>query len=318
MGFKEHCNCWAQLTLYQKGLVFSGLFHAMVVLLLLLNLPSFQNKDISPRRVIPVRFKIENKAAAPPEVKKNTKKKKPKKEPSKAIEKKKVARQAPKKLSAPETLVPKKSAAQKAAPKPKKQIKEAALNKEVAPSIKKSKEKQAPNKEDPQNKKVPVKDLPSPEKPLTKRTDEEVDLSSVMKTLDAFEDEPSKPNNVENLFVSEKMDIRDKITVTELDALIAQIQGCWNIPSVIAKEENLKVVLHVIVGPDGNVKSSKPLDSGRISKDPIFRAAVESAQRALTHKNCSPLRLPRDKYVQWKEFHIIFNPKDIIVPWDRL
>ena len=44
----------------------------------------------------------------------------------------------------------------------------------------------------------------------------------------------------------------------------------------------------------------------------FFRAAADSARRALLNPRCSPLKLPLDKYAQWQIFTITFDPKDVV------
>jgi hypothetical protein len=46
--------------------------------------------------------------------------------------------------------------------------------------------------------------------------------------------------------------------------------------------------------------------------DPFYRAAAESALRAVLNPQCSPLKLPPDKYEQWKILELTFNPKDLL------
>jgi hypothetical protein len=48
-----------------------------------------------------------------------------------------------------------------------------------------------------------------------------------------------------------------------------------------------------------------------MNTDPFFRTIAESALRALYNPRCSPLALPPEKYQEWRDTLITFNPKDM-------
>ena len=54
------------------------------------------------------------------------------------------------------------------------------------------------------------------------------------------------------------------------------------------------------------------VDTARAASDSFFRAAAESALRAVKNPNCSPLKVPLDKYDEWKTMTLTFNPKDLL------
>ncbi len=70
--------------------------------------------------------------------------------------------------------------------------------------------------------------------------------------------------------------------------------------------------VHVEVNPDGTVSSVRLENTARYNSDPFFRAAADSAVRAIKNPQCSPLKLPPDKYEQWKTMTLTFNPKDLL------
>ena len=102
------------------------------------------------------------------------------------------------------------------------------------------------------------------------------------------------------------------LTISELDAIRRQIEGCWNIPAEARDAENLIVDISVVMNPDRTVQRAEIVERWRLTSDPFFRAAAESALRAVLHPRCSPLRLPPQKYQQWKTFTLSFNPKELI------
>ena len=63
---------------------------------------------------------------------------------------------------------------------------------------------------------------------------------------------------------------------------------------------------------DGTVTSVRILDTSRYASDQFFRAAADSAVRAVKNPQCTPLKLPLDKYEQWKTMTLSFNPKDLL------
>ena len=106
--------------------------------------------------------------------------------------------------------------------------------------------------------------------------------------------------------------IADKLSLSELDALRQQLQRCWTIPAGARNAQNLSIDARVTVGPDAIVQNVELLDQTRMRQDPFYRAAAESAKRALHHPECTPLKLPKDKFTQWKVFLITFDPQEIL------
>jgi outer membrane biosynthesis protein TonB len=103
-----------------------------------------------------------------------------------------------------------------------------------------------------------------------------------------------------------------QLSASELDMIREQIARCWNIPAGARDARDLVVELRVEVGPDGMVQQATIVDQGRVAADPFFRAAAESARRALFNPLCRPLRLPPDKYDVWKDMVVDFSPKDLL------
>lgn len=101
----------------------------------------------------------------------------------------------------------------------------------------------------------------------------------------------------------------DKITISEFEALKRHIQKCWNTPAGLKESHNMIIEVEVSVAKDGNVKSTKIINDR--PSDPQFRAAAESARRAVLSPKCNPLPLPKEKYEQWKSFVFRFDPKDL-------
>ncbi len=103
-----------------------------------------------------------------------------------------------------------------------------------------------------------------------------------------------------------------QLSASEIDLIREQISRCWNVPAGARDAKDLVVEIHVLVNPDGTVRQATIVDQGRLASDPDFRAAAESARRAFYNPECTPLRLPPDKYEVWKDLVVDFSPKDVL------
>ncbi|MHA1113529.1 MAG: cell envelope integrity protein TolA [Alphaproteobacteria bacterium] len=106
--------------------------------------------------------------------------------------------------------------------------------------------------------------------------------------------------------------IGQRLTISELDAIRRQIEACWNVPAGARDAKNLIVDIWVAVNPDGSVRQARVVEASRMSTDPFFRSAAESAIRAVLNPRCNPLKLPPEKYEQWKTFTLSFNPREML------
>ena len=169
--------------------------------------------------------------------------------------------------------------------------------------------------------KKPEKDVQNPEK-----IDDEV------KQVSEFEkDELFDPNNIAALIDKSKEELAettnktDKITqsnqknitssaltLSEEDALKAQIFGCWSIPLGLPYNENLLVRIKLSLKPDGTVINSEILDHARMNKpgQGFYKVLAESALRAI--RLCQPLRVPSTGYERWKDLQLNFDAREML------
>ena len=169
--------------------------------------------------------------------------------------------------------------------------------------------------------KKPDKDVQNPEK-----IDDEV------KQVSEFEkDELFDPNNIAALIDKSKEELAettnktDKITqsnqknitscaltLSEEDALKAQIFGCWSIPLGLPYNENLLVRIKLSLKPDGTVINSEILDHARMNKpgQGFYKVLAESALRAI--RLCQPLRVPTTGYERWKDLQLNFDAREML------
>ena len=73
----------------------------------------------------------------------------------------------------------------------------------------------------------------------------------------------------------------------------------------------MTVDIRMEIAKDGTVTKADIINKNRMNVDGSFRAAAESAQRAVLDPQCNPLPLPKNKYEQWKDLEFSFNPRDM-------
>ena len=102
------------------------------------------------------------------------------------------------------------------------------------------------------------------------------------------------------------------LTLSEEDALKAQIFGCWSLPLGLPYQENLLVRIKLRLKPDGTVLRSEILDHARMNKpgQSFYKVLAESALRAV--RICQPLRVPPTGYERWKDLQLNFDANEML------
>ncbi|WP_028033594.1 hypothetical protein [Chelativorans sp. J32] len=98
------------------------------------------------------------------------------------------------------------------------------------------------------------------------------------------------------------------LSQSEMDALKAQVQRCWNVPAGALDAENLRVSVKFKLDPSGAIEGRPEVIEGGGGSG-VARAAAESARRAILQ--CAPYNLPAEKYSAWADVIMDFNPKDM-------
>ena len=103
-----------------------------------------------------------------------------------------------------------------------------------------------------------------------------------------------------------------KLTLSEEDALKAQIFGCWSIPLGLPYDENLLVRIKLELKPDGTISKIEILDHDRMNQpgQGFYKVLVESVLRAI--KLCEPLKVPVGGYERWKELQLNFDAREML------
>ena len=204
----------------------------------------------------------------------------------------------------------------------------------------KEKEKKLVSKQAPPKKvkKIKPDSIPMPDENIKKIKKVEEDkqnpekIDNEVKQVSEFEKkELFDPNNIAALIDKSKVESAetlkktDKITqdqdrnienlglsLSEEDALKAQIFGCWSIPLGLPYNEDLLVRIKLELKPDGSVISSEILDHARMNKpgQGFYKVLAESALRAI--KLCQPLRVPSTGYERWKDLQLNFDAREML------
>jgi outer membrane biosynthesis protein TonB len=129
------------------------------------------------------------------------------------------------------------------------------------------------------------------------------------------EKQPEAPVDAapEHAAISDKHDPTLPLSISDRDAIISQIAQNWRVPAGAKGDYTLNVTVKVQVQTDGTVLRAELAagDRMRAAGDPFFRAAADSAVRAVWKS--SPLKnLPTDRYDAWKDMELTFNPKYLL------
>jgi hypothetical protein len=321
-----------------RGLKYSLVLHCALIFMIVIGLPSMFQREPDLLTPIPIELmsaaEMAEQSSAPlkkvpkdkPEEPKDQPKPKPKPKPTEETP------EPPKEEVKPEPVKEEPKPEPKVEPKPepkpeplKEQPKPEAKPEPKPEGIKPPEKKPEPPKEKDPPKPVPKpkpKDTPKP-KPEPKKKDEKPQpknkLSSVLKNLkkEIEDNTPTKDLDVNDFKETDSSpvsatNVSDMLTQDELSALRRQIKACWNMPAGALGASDLVVEIRVQTNPDRTVRHAEIVDTGRMSRDPYFRTAAESALRAVHHPMCNPLMLPPNKYDQWKSFVFLFNPQDML------
>jgi len=275
----------------RKSYILSAILHVVAIILFVVPMALFPSKPpaLKSKPIPLINMPLKDKTSSPPKQKKAEELPAPKPE----------AKPTPPKPEVKPTPAPKEEPKKPTPEKPEPpKVKKPNVPKPEAPKVKKEDKKPDPKKEAPKKKKKP----------------KEEDFLSVLKTVEDLKAPTPEPADKNLHSKEETMDsdnIDDKLSLSELDALKRQLSRCWNLPAGAKNAEDLAVTLEVSVGPDCIVRKAEIQDSGRMQKDPFFKAAAESARRALKHPDCTPLLLPKDQFENWQNFTIIFDPKEM-------
>jgi hypothetical protein len=108
-----------------------------------------------------------------------------------------------------------------------------------------------------------------------------------------------------------KAPLGSQLTASDLDLVREQLRPCFNPPFGAKDNPNMVADIRVAMNQDGTVQQTRIVDMGHYGSDPVFRALADSGVRALRNPQCAPLRLPPEKFDQWKSFIFGVSTKDM-------
>ena len=287
----------------RDALVYSVLSHAVIMVIGYFGLPFIQREAVLTDTPIMVEIvNVSELTNAPPP--------KPEKKPPPKAEKKPPP--PPKKPS--QTAAP-------PPPPPAKDPEVAALPAEPKPKAKPKPKPEAKPKPKPIRKLAKAKPRRKPKPPDA--------FTSVLRTVEKLKNRPPPKENKKEDKKPEKKETFEQqmaqalmsrtarhdplrsLAISEIDLVRQQIRECWSLPAGAKEAENLSIEIKMAMNPDGTVRQARILDQNRLQSDPFFRAAAESALRAVLNPHCNPLKLPPEKYQQWQNMILIFDPRDM-------
>ena len=194
---------------------------------------------------------------------------------------------------------------------------------EQAPPSAKAKEKPdripLPNKKDEEKKIIKKKQNPEEIKPQIRQSSEfekkeVVDTNQIAALIDkAKEIEAAEKKDSKKITQSnQKNSFATGLTLSEEDALRAQIFGCWSVPLGLPYDEDLLVRIKLQLKKDGTIMKSEIIDHERMNRpgQKFYKVLAESALRAV--RLCQPLKVPPTGYDKWKDLQLNFNPTEML------
>ncbi len=264
-----------------KSLIYSITFHSLMILLTVLSLPFMLREPIDLPPIVSVELiQISDKTSIPyaPKARKIIEKTKKKEE-------RVVSEQAPP------------AAKQKEKP-----------DRIPLPNDKKEEKKIIKKKQNPEEVKPQIRQSSEFEKK------EIIDTNQIAALIDkAKEVEAIKQKETSKITQStQKNSFATGLTLSEEDALRAQIFGCWSVPLGLPYDQNLLVRIKLQLKKDGTITKSEIIDHERMNRpgQKFYKVLAESALRAV--RLCQPLKVPPTGYEKWKDLQLNFNPTEML------
>ena len=144
--------------------------------------------------------------------------------------------------------------------------------------------------------------------------DELFDPNQIAALIDKSKEETAKTlkKNKKLTQSSVRTSFATGLTLSQEDALKAQIFGCWSLPLGLPYHKNLLVRIKLKLKPDGTVLRTEILDHARMNLpgQGFYKVLAESALRAV--RICQPLRVPPTGYEKWKDLQLNFDANEML------
>jgi hypothetical protein len=140
------------------------------------------------------------------------------------------------------------------------------------------------------------------------------DLNSIAALIDKSKVESAETNKKLDKVTQDQDKNIDFVglSLSEEDALKAQIFGCWSIPLGLPLSDDLLVRIKLQLKPDGTIEKMEMLDHVKMNTPgkEKFRTLADSVRRAI--QLCNPLRVPTTGYERWKNMILNFNAREML------
>jgi outer membrane biosynthesis protein TonB len=155
---------------------------------------------------------------------------------------------------------------------------------------------------------------PAPKADAEPKKKQDFDINKVMALLDKRDATQKSPPNARVADKTVKgFGPQTAMTMDLQDSLRSQIQECWSPPVGAPHPEELVVQFDLFLKQDGSVAQPPQLSAeseSAVAHDSFTRAAAEAARRAIY--TCAPYKLPADRYGQWQEITLNFDPRQMM------
>jgi hypothetical protein len=118
----------------------------------------------------------------------------------------------------------------------------------------------------------------------------------------------SEPAESEAPGIGDPRGLDARMSLSELDALRAQISPCWSPPIGVQGAADLAVQLRLALNLDGTL--TRPPDILTSGSGLAYLAAADAARRAVLR--CQPYELPAEKYDAWRDIKVNFDPREML------
>lgn len=110
---------------------------------------------------------------------------------------------------------------------------------------------------------------------------------------------------------STSLPVGPPLTAEEKDGLALAVKSCWSMPAGLRDLTDLKITVAAELQPDGSViPSSIRMIEPASPPDGRYQMAFRAASTAL--RRCSPYKMPANKYAQWRNLELVFNPEGMV------
>ncbi|MGI3210103.1 energy transducer TonB [Roseovarius tibetensis] len=146
---------------------------------------------------------------------------------------------------------------------------------------------------------TPPESQPAPDPPSPDRDAIEETLAGILGEAQQSPDTPGTPSG-------------PPLTGGERDALRIAVQRCWNVGSLSSEALRTSVVVAVSMTENGRPRTdSIRLVGSTGGGDAAAKQAFEAARRAIIRCGTDGFDLPTEKYDQWREIEMTFNPESM-------